>query len=237
LPRNHEEATPLPVSDRDQFAILDVADRFFLMCYSHDVDIIKPRLHQRGIDLGVASALLAEGIICRGIDIREGYVVPLNPQASTDRLGQIIMQDLVRSEPHDVRTWIEYLGQTSWRMVSNRLQAKGVLVRQSKRGLLPGIGKVRYQAVAPESALVLESLVLDLLSGEFPAHSTPTLADIVVALLAQATGLVASLLWDDRPRVGRAQLERLSQSLPYPLLHLVRRTEAAVAGAAIHHRR
>jgi hypothetical protein len=227
----------LPSLNHDHFEILDIADRFFLMCYTHDGDVIKPRLHQRGIDLGLAAALLAENMVAGGIDIYDGYVVPLNPQVSTDQLGRIILQDLVREEPHDVRTWLEYLAQTSLRMVGNRLQAKGALVRTHKRGILPGTSKTRYQTVDPESALVLEAIVLSLLSGEYSGQGTPELADITVAMLAQATGLVASLLWDDYRRVGRAQVDRLSHSLPYPLHQLVRHTEAAVASATIHHRR
>jgi Golgi phosphoprotein 3 GPP34 len=226
----------LPVWDHDQFAKLDTADRFFLMCYTHDAELIKPRLHQRGIELGLAGALLAEGVISGGIDIREGYVIAHNPHVPLDQLGRVIMSDLIREEQHDVRSWLEYLGQTSRRMVGNRLHAKGVLVRTRKHGLL-GTSKVRYQTVDPEAALVLEAVVLSLLSGDYPGHNALELTDVVVATLAHATGLVASLLWDDYRRVGRAQLDRLSQSLPPPLLHLVRHTEAAVASAAIHHRR
>ncbi len=206
------------------------------MCYTHDGDVIKPRLHQRAIDLGLAAALLAESIDIGGIDIHDGYVLAVNPHVRSDQLGRIIMQDMVREEPHDVRTWLEYLGQTSWRMVGNRLQAKGVLARSRKRGIMPG-SKTRYQTVDPESALVLEAIVLSLLSGEYSGQSTSERVDITVAMLAQATGLVASLLWDDYRRVGRAQVERLSHSLPYTLQQLVRHTEAAVASATIHHRR
>jgi Golgi phosphoprotein 3 (GPP34) len=224
-------------------AHLRLADEFFLVAHNHDADTIVARLHDTGMDLGLAGALLAELVLDRRLQIADGRVVVLDPTPPNDSLAASLLRDIVTEPPHAIRIWLEYLSQDSRDKVGSRLHVAGHLAQIRHRKWWGGAA-MEYRAVSAERALVPEIRLHDLLARAHPGIGPARISqdhkltqDATLAALASATGLLSALLWFHGPHRARSQLDELRRTLPSSLLELAKQTEAAVGDAVLGRRR
>jgi hypothetical protein len=222
---------------------LRLADEFFLVAHNHDADTILPRLHDTGIDLGLAGALLCELVLDRRLEIADGRVVVFDPTPPSDPLAASLLRDIVTEPPHSVRVWLEYLSQDARDKVGSRLHIAGQLAQVRLRKWWGGPA-MQYRAVNAERALIPEVRLHDLLARPHPGIGAARISqdhklmqDVTLAALAHSTGLLSALLWYHGPHRARSQLDELRRTLPPPLLELARQTEAAVGDAVLGRRR
>jgi hypothetical protein len=222
---------------------LRLADEFFLVAHNHDADTIVPRLHDTGMDLGLAGALLAELVLDRRLEIADGRVVVFDPTPPNDSLAASMLREIVIEPPHSIRVWLEYLSQDARDKVGSRLHIAGHLAQVRLRKWWGG-PTVQYRAVSAERALIPEVRLHDLLARPHPglgrariSQDHKLMQDATLASLAHATGLLSALLWFHGPHRARSQLDELRRALPAPLLELAKQTEAAVGDAVLGRRR
>ncbi|WP_037252667.1 GPP34 family phosphoprotein [Kibdelosporangium aridum] len=222
---------------------LRLADEFFLVAHNHDSATIVPRLHDTGIELGLAGALLAELVLERRLEIVDGRVIVFNPAPPADQLAASMLRDIVMEPPHSIRIWLEYLSQDARDKVGSRLHVAGHLAQVRQRKWWGGPA-VQYRAVNAEQALIPEVRLHDLLARPHPGIEFTRISmdhklmqDVTLAALAHSTGLLPALLWYHGPHRARSQLDEMRRALPAPLLELAKQTEAAVGDAVLGRRR
>ncbi|MCE7007134.1 GPP34 family phosphoprotein [Kibdelosporangium philippinense] len=224
-------------------ASLRLADEFFLVAHNHDADTIVPRLHDTGIELGLAGALLAELVLDRRLEVADGRVIVFDPSPPNDQLAASMLRDIVTEPPHSVRVWLEYLSQDARDKVGSRLHVAGHLAQVRLRKWWGGPA-MQYRAVNAEQALIPEVRLHDLLARPHPGLEVTRISmdhklmqDVTLAALAHSTGLLSALLWYHGPHRARSQLDEMRRALPAPLLELAKQTEAAVGDAVLGRRR
>jgi hypothetical protein len=215
---------------------LRIADQLFLAAHDHDTGHLQGRLHKAGMELGLAGALLAELVLDRRIDVRDGRIVlvsrvPMEEDIlSQTVLGDIVTELHVAKQPHTARVWLVYLGNSSVTQVRNRLCFNGILQEMAGRRWWLGGPASRYRAADIGTALGPEAAVYNMLAREEPAESS--VPAMTFAALADACGLLSRLAWWHEQRVGlRHRLAELRDQLPQALRELADHTEAAVGDA------
>ncbi|MFL6145664.1 MAG: GPP34 family phosphoprotein [Labedaea sp.] len=216
-----------------------LADELFLAAHDHDTGHLRIRLHRSGLELGLAGALLAELVLDRRIDLRQGRIVPVSRTPMDDILSQTVLADVVSElhvagSPHTVRVWLAYLSHSSVGQVRNRLCFNGVLREDSGRRWWGGPATL-YTAVDLTAALGPESAVHSLLTHDHAPDHTPSA--LAFAAFADACGLLPKITWWHEQRVGlRRRLAVLREQLPRPVRELVDQTQAAVGDAVVGRR-
>jgi hypothetical protein len=206
----------------------------FLAAHDHDTGHLRTRLHKAGMELGLAGALLAELVLDRRIDVRDGRIVLVSRAPMEDILCQTILGDIVSElhvarQPHTVRVWLVYLSHSAVTQVRNRLCFNGILQETAGRRWWGGLAST-YRAADESSALGPEAAVYHLLAHGHAADTTT--ASIAFAAMADACGLLHKLTWWHEQRVGlRRRLAELRTRLPPALRELADHTEAAVGDA------
>src|SRR5437867_2047207 len=165
-PVTRRQGPPLPVR---------IADQLFLAAHDHDTGHLQARLHRAGMSLGLGGALLAELVLDRRIDVREGRIVLVSRAPMDDILCQTILGDVITElhlarQPHTVRTWLVYLSHSSVTQVRNRLTFNGVLREVPGRRWWGGAAN-KYQAIDISTALGPEAAVYSMLAREEPADT------------------------------------------------------------------
>ncbi|CAM4026278.1 GPP34 family phosphoprotein [Kibdelosporangium persicum] len=222
---------------------LRLADEYFLVAHNHDTDTIVPRLHDTGIDLGLAGALLAELVLERRLRVVDGRVIVFDPTPPNDQLAASVLRDIVMEPPLSIRVWLEYLSQDARDKVGSRLHVAGHLAQTRQRKWWGGTA-VQYRTVNAEQALIPEVRLHELLARPHPdiqfariSKDHKLMRDVTLAALAHSTGLLSALLWYHGPHRARSQLDEMRRALPDPLLELAKQTEAAVGDAVLGRRR
>ena len=212
-----------------------IADQLFLAAHDHDTGHLRARLHRAGMELGLAGALLAELVLDRRVDVRQGRVMLVSRAPMDDILSQTVLADIVSElqvakQPHPVRVWLVYLGHSSVTQVRNRLCFNGILHEAPGRRRWWGGTVATYRAADISTALGPEAAVYSMLAREPAADiSVPAMT---FAALADACGLLPRLAWWHEQRVGlRRRLAQLRDQLPPALRDLADHTEAAVGDA------
>lgn len=211
-----------------------LADQLFFLAYEDLTG--RSRLHPRAIGLGLAAGLLAELLLAGRIAVFQGGVYVVNREPPGDALAHDVLDLLLAQGPHDLRTWLAFLGRDAADRVGGRLARAGALTEARRRGLrrtrtvyLPSSDERRRNAGAWQPVRLAELLV---------RRQPLTAPDAVLAGLMAATGLTRQVLWDPgRHRPGVAWLAEVVASLPDDLHELVTETEAAVGAAVAAGRR
>ncbi|HEX4814654.1 MAG TPA: GPP34 family phosphoprotein [Nonomuraea sp.] len=208
-----------------------LADDFFLVAWD-TTGSGKPRMHLQGIALGLAGALIAELVLARRVAVRGVRLGVADPQRVEDPVADAVLSE-IRNSPHhtDVRTWLAYLAQRSLADVSGRLEADGLLQRET--GKLLRRKQPRYfsndfsRAVWPATRLRLALVKYRPLDPR----------DMALATLVDACDLTGIVLDDaaDR-RAARTYLATLLAAMPQPLSDLSRQVRAAVGDAVLTYR-
>lgn len=220
---------------------LRLADQFFFLAHDCDSGPIAVRLHEAGLSIGLAGALIGELLVEQRVTIRDGAVTAISRQPSGDLLSQSVLDEVLAEPPHPVRVWLDYLSTSSLARVRSRLTVAGELaevrVRRWWGGSTSGFRAVdEYQPLHPEFAV--QRLLESPPSGDTGLTDFPTIHTTMVAALADATDLFERLLgWTGEQATFRARLDRLRARLPSPYTQLVEHTRAAVGDAVLANRR
>ena len=210
---------------------MGLADEFFLIAWD-TAGSGAPLLHPRATALGLAGALLGELTLEQRITIWRAEVRVTDPRPVADVLGRRVLHEMVSAPEHtDIRTWLAYLAKNSVPEVAARLIDAGLLSRTESRVLWRK--NVRYLATnyvkGAWPAVRVEKM---LVNGD---RLTP--ADMALAALVEATGLLDSILLDRRDRaVARRYLATFMATIPPPLRDLTGHVRAAVGDAVLSYR-
>jgi Golgi phosphoprotein 3 (GPP34) len=208
-----------------------LADEFFLIAWD-TAGSGAPLLHPRATSLGLAGALLGELALAQRITIWRAEMRVTDPRPVDDVLGRRVLHEMINAPEHtDVRTWLAYLARNSVADVAGRLTDAGLLRRAESRLLWRR--SVRYLATnyvrAAWPAVRVEKM---LVGGE---RMTP--ADMALAALVEATGLLDTILLDRRDRAAaRRYLATFMATIPPPLRDLTGHVRAAVGEAVLSYR-
>lgn len=210
---------------------MGLADEFFLIAWD-TAGSGAPQLHPRATALGLAGALLGELVLAQRITIWGAEVRVTDPRSVPDALAQRILHEMLGAPEHpDIRTWLAYLAKDSVTAVSARLINAGLLRREESRVLWRK--NVRYLATnyvqGAWPAVRVEKM---LVNGD---RLTP--ADMALAALVEAAGLLDTILLDRRDRaVARRYLATFMATIPPPLRDLTGHVRAAVGDAVLSYR-
>lgn len=212
-----------------------LSDDFFLIV--HDEFTGKLRVSAELLECGLVVAQFAELIVAGGLGMVEDRVLVRNAGAGADtevdEISAFVMDSVGRqARPHSVRTWIETLGSPMFELVARRLMDRGILRRETGRGLLMRRPD-RFPAVnllaAARPHIRLEHML-----------STPKEFDLdgaVTAALINVLGLDSVLDPSLDRAATRAVTDRLHGHLPSQLRMLLKGTSAAVAAVSLTVRR
>ena len=208
-----------------------LADEFFLIAWD-TAGSGAPLLHLRATSLGLAGALLGELVLAQRITVWRAEVRVTDPRPPEDALGRNVLHEMIRAPEHtDVRTWLAYLAKDSIEVVAARLIDTGLLYRTESRLLWRK--SVRYQATSyVKGAWPAVRVEKMLVGGE---RLTP--ADMALAALVEATGLLDTILLDRRDRAtARRYLATFMATIPPPLRDVTGHVRAAVGEAVLSYR-
>jgi hypothetical protein len=200
-----------------------LADDFYLVAHN---EVGESRLPPRVNGLALAGALLCELALHKSIDVREGWVVVIEPRSLDNPLADRILGQLGQ-ETRPVRDWLAFFAQSAQDNIAGRMVAGGLLTRSPSR--LPWRGD-RWMPVSRNVAKVPAAVLCTKLIRREPL----TADNAVLGGLTLATGLDQHVLWEVRDGTPKAlqDLDRAMAALPLPLRELLGQIEAAV-GAAI----
>ena len=207
-----------------------LADDFY--CVAHDDLTGRARLHSRGLGLGLAGALLGELVLCDGLAVREGELWVTDPWAAPEALAaQTLAQIDTYVQHRKVATWLAYLAQSAAPMVAQRLRAAGILERVEFR-TLGGLGPQR-SAYRPRNVNTMAWRPVRL-AGQLTGPDPIGPADVLLAGLVAATGLLPTVLWQPEQRgPGEARFAAEVGELHPSLRDLLACVEAAVGAAVL----
>lgn len=209
---------------------LGLADEFFLIC--HDDITGRPVVHDIAAHTGLAAALLAELVLSGHIDIRGKHLIVVDRRPPADAVShEVLSQVISESEPHGLRTWLEYFSAEAQEAVGRRLTRAGYVEPRRGRTLsLRAI--VRYPAIDPAASwprVRLQGVLLDPRGLDMKS--------MVLAALVGATGLDRMFAFDLTVAQIRNRIERITGGLPPALHELVHSTGITVAAAIMGRRR
>lgn len=209
-----------------------IADEFFLIAWDTSGSGT-PLLHVQATSLGLAGALLGELVLMDRVIVRGVRVEITDRSPVQDPLAHSVLKLMISTPEHsDVRTWLAYLAQNAVEAVAGRLVQAGLVHREESRSLLLRKG-VRYIATdyvkaAWPSARMEMSLV----------NARPmTPADMAIVAMAEATGLLDSIVADPQGRrTARRYLTTVMATMPRSLRDLAGHVHAAVGDAVLSYR-
>jgi hypothetical protein len=209
---------------------LPLADDLFLA--AHDTSRGKSLLSPATLGLGLAAALLAELILWRRMDLRDGLITVVDDRPTTDPATTAVLDQLMKEAQHRrIRDWIAFLATgVATDLVARRLTRSGLAQRQEKRGLLGT--KVAYVPVDSSTAGWPGSRVR-VAVGRGELLDVP---DLVLAGLILATGLDQHVFVTIDARDRGLLFDQLRRRLPAMLQELVGHAEAAVGDAVMARR-
>jgi hypothetical protein len=210
-----------------------IADDVFLMLL--DERSGEPRAARRIAGLTVAAGMLGELVTssCLSITV-DGEIELLDAGwPPHDELDAQVYKVIHESNPHPLRTWLDYLALDAWDRVGRRLAQDEVVQVVVRRRLMSK--RVGYLPKDSSAALVPVVRIGCRLTGEVPGDEL-TLADITSIGLIAVAGLLDQVWWDEglHGRARAALPDVLSQlPLDHPITQLFAVTESAVAEAVL----
>lgn len=205
---------------------MPVADSYYFV--AHDYMAGRRRLDRRVLGIGLAAALLGE-LVVTGVVAVSGERLYVLHESPPDRLLYDINVQLLGQPQHrDLPTWLAFLAVTAEAKVTERMQASRRLdevelrrVIGKRRALMPAdVNEAAWQALRLERALT--------------TAADMTHADLFLAGIVQATGLLPHVLWNpDTSNIGNLVLSRVLPLIDPSLLAIVRQTEAAVGRSVL----
>jgi hypothetical protein len=130
---------------------LPLRDELFLLAHHDDG---RPRLHERPMNLGLATAQLADLVVGGCLHVMERSVQVHEGGDAGDGLAEEALERVSRiGPPRPIRACLELTGRSLYGRTADALLADGLLARANRRrlGVLPA---VRYEADAAVSAQV-----------------------------------------------------------------------------------
>jgi hypothetical protein len=223
---DYQRVDPRRMDRRDAI----VADDLFLI--AHDDRTGRARLHRRGLDLGLAGALLAELVLFGNIEVVDGALAVIDTSPPPDQLVQSLLNHLYLNSNHrSLKEWLAYLGAYARDQVALRLKAAGKLRIEERRRLFRRQPAVYFLPLDKNDAAWQGVRVRELLVHR---HHPVTPVDVALAAIVHACGLTRHVLWDDGDfDTGLVSLIDLSRQLSPSLINLIAYVEAAVGDAVL----
>ncbi|PKW17548.1 GPP34 family phosphoprotein [Saccharopolyspora spinosa] len=216
---------------------LRVADRFFLAAHTGE-QRLSARVDGALVALGCAGALLAELILEEEIAVTPS-VRPSGKGRCPDFLSWTILREVRQESGHDMRTWLEYLGQTATEKVRARLTIIDVLREVPVSGGWRGGTAAAWQfaedgASKPEADLEVLFTSVETAGGSGMITIPSRIADISLALLLRETGVLRQIrLPKHIARQGEYRMESWEPRIPGALRSLINEVSAARGQVAI----
>ncbi|MGP4017036.1 GPP34 family phosphoprotein [Saccharopolyspora sp. 5N708] len=216
---------------------LRVADRFFLTAHTGE-QRLATRVDSALVALGCAGGLLAELILEEEIAVTPS-VRPAGKGRCPDFLSWAILREIRLESGHDLRTWLEFLGQTATEKVRARLTITDVLrevpVSAGWRGGTAAAWRFADTAVSnSEANLEVLFTNAETATGSGMISDPARLVEITFALLARETGVLRQVrLPKHVARQGEYRMESWEPRIPGPLRTLVSEVAAARGQSAI----
>jgi hypothetical protein len=228
----------LTVSGQEPARIpLRVADRFFLAAHTGE-QRLSARVDGALVALGCAGALLAELVLEDEIAVTPS-VRPSGKGRCPDFLSWAILREIRQESGHDVRTWLEYLGQTATEKVRARLTITDVLREVPVSAGWRGGTAAAWRFASPDASKPEADLEVLFTSAETATGSgmitiPSRIAEITFALLTRETGVLRQVrLPKHIARQGDYRMESWEPRIPVPLRTLVNEVAAARGQSAI----
>lgn len=198
---------------------------------AHDGVTGQPRLHPAATSTGLASALLAELLLARRIELDSGVVRVSDVTPPADPLSHDVLHQIAH-EPgeHQVRDWLTFLSRSATEQVAQRLVRAGHLNPQKSRRLL------RNTVAYLPTDFAEASRPWAVLSGKLLRKRPLDQHDRCLAALLLATGLSRHLL-ADAPAHAADHMRRSVADLWPPAAQLMHLTHAAVGAAVMANRK
>ncbi|WP_406691092.1 GPP34 family phosphoprotein [Saccharopolyspora sp. ID03-671] len=215
---------------------LRIADRFFLAAHSGE-NRISPRIDADLLALGCSGGLLAELIVEEEIALTPD-VRPSGNGRCPDFLSWTVLREIRREAGHDLRTWLEYLAQTSVEKVRSRLVLVDVLREVPISGGLRGGAAAAWRLADTRRGTTAELEELftgtDTATGNGVITVPERLTEITFALLTRETGVLRHLRFSKNAlRQGEFRMNSWESLLPGTLRSLLHEIGAARGASAI----
>ncbi|WP_052423994.1 GOLPH3/VPS74 family protein [Nonomuraea candida] len=208
-----------------------LADDFFLVSWD-TTGTGKPRLHVRGLALGLAGALIGELVLHQRVIVRGVRLDLVDGHAVRESVADKVLADL-RNSPHhtDVRTWLAYLAQRSVAEVSGRLVNSGLLEPENRKIFR----RSRSRFFATDFGRAMWPVTRLRLALTRCGPLAPQ--DMALATLVDACDLTDAVLDDPgNRRAARDYLTTLLATMPQPLRDLSHQVYAAAGDAVLTYR-
>ncbi|WP_432829336.1 GOLPH3/VPS74 family protein [Dactylosporangium sp. CA-092794] len=206
---------------------MPLTDSYYLI--AHDFQVGRHRLDGRVLGIGLAAGLLGELVLAGAIDVHDRTVYVARRDPPRDPLLRELTALLVSQPQHrDLPTWLAYFAVTAQPWVVERLRRDRRLRPVDRRGW------VRWRRVfvpADPNEAAWQAVRLErLLNTATPMRH----ADVFLAGIVAATGLLPHVLWDPKTNTaGLTYLPWAVDRLDASLLAIVTHADAAVGRAAL----
>lgn len=209
---------------------LPLADDLYLA--AHDTARGRCLLSPATLGLGLATALLAELVLWRRIEVQDTKLHVVDERPTTEPATSAVLEQLLRESHHRlVRDWISFLATgVAGDLVERRLARSGLVKRQERRGLL-GV-KVRF-VPTDTSVAGWPGTRIRIAASRGELLDSP---DLVLTGLVLATGLDQHVLVTLESHEREHLFDQLRRRMPVMLQHLVGHAEAAVGDAVMARR-
>jgi hypothetical protein len=209
-----------------------LADDYYAI--AHDERTGRLRVAAPVAGLGAAGAVVGELVLSGHVCVREDGLFPQErPFPPADRLQREVLVQLAGPQRDcDLRAWLRFLAAEALDDVRHRLVSEGLVASVRTR-----TWAMRYRTLHLPTNPNAAAWPAIRLGNALSRGDRMSLADLVLASLVQATGLLGVVLWlrpDHQPGWRRA--ERTATELPPGLASLVAHTEAAVGDGVLSRR-
>ncbi|WP_433221318.1 GPP34 family phosphoprotein [Dactylosporangium sp. CS-047395] len=179
------------------------------------------RLHPKALGLALAGGLLGELVLGGRVAVGVDDMVAVQDVGPPHDAFAHVMLAYIRSERMlDVRTWLKFFaGEKAAALVVERLHLAGLVEdvggsrmrRHTGRALVP---------TDPDAAGWRPVRLRHVILGDLPTMPAPTWADITLAGLVQAIGLLPVVFWEDHAAGDAWLRQRIDESAPADLRRL-----------------
>ncbi|WP_426503001.1 GPP34 family phosphoprotein [Dactylosporangium sp. McL0621] len=207
------------------------ADDLWLI--AHEERDWRCRLHPRALGLGLAGGLLGELVLGGRVAIGADDVVRVADVGPPhDAFAHVVLAYLRSERALDVRTWLKFFAEDkATSLVVERLQLAGLVEAVEVSRLRRHASRVLWptdRTAAGWRPTRLQHVIL----GDLP-HLSRTWADITVAGLVQAVGLLPVVLWEQHT-TGDLWLRRyIAEEAPPDLQRLCTAVQTLVGDAVL----
>jgi hypothetical protein len=186
-------------------------------------------MHHSTVDIGLTGATLIHLLLTQRIEVIDGLVIPRDATSTGEPVSDRMLQAMFSLQhTHTPQTWIGWLAEGTYDLVSNRLIEAGVVTQATVRrlGLKP---RTRYEVV-DQNALVRAHARIRYAVLGFERPDPPTGA---LCALASILRLETSLYVNLPANEVLGRLDAAARDIPVTVREIVTAVDAAAAAATV----